>query len=168
MSPMLTNVTDPDIWKNLTTEAWCNYNNDPAIGAEYGKLYNWWAIEKIDAAYNPLGWRVSTQSDFDTLITALGGASVAGGKMKENGLTHWNTPNTDASNISGFTGLGAGYRSYNSGWFISIKAHSYFYSSQQATSTTAWSYQISYNTAICQKAGSNSKKYGFSTRLIKI
>ena len=120
-------VTDPSAWANLTTGAWCYSNNDPANGAVYGKLYNWYAVAGIyDAAsladptlrkkLAPNGWHVPTDAEWTTLTTCLGGASVAGGKMKETGTAHWQSPNTAATNSSGFTGLPGGICS-NDGTF---------------------------------------------------
>ena len=65
----------------------------------YGRLYQW------DTATNacPPGWRFSERSDWHTLIFYLGGSSIAGGKMKA--TSHWNPPNTGATNESGFTAL---------------------------------------------------------------
>lgn len=98
---------------------WCYYNNDTALGAVYGKLYNGYAVRllQMDIDYynaaNPTatwGWRVPTSADFNLLSTYLGGNSVAGGKMKKEGSDYWNTPNTGATNESGFSGIGSGYR----------------------------------------------------------
>jgi len=59
----------------------------------------------------PEGWRVpQMMNDYFATITALGGASVAGGKLKEMGLDWWNTPNTGATNEYGFNAKGSGYR----------------------------------------------------------
>ncbi len=37
-------VANNTAWANLTTGAWCWYNNDPELGKIYGKLYNWYLI----------------------------------------------------------------------------------------------------------------------------
>ena len=98
---------------------WCYYNNDSALGAIYGKLYNWYAVKllQMDIDYynaanpsTPWGWRVPSDTDFNTLATTLGGGSVAGGKMKKEGLVYWNSPNTGADNSSGFSVIGGGMR----------------------------------------------------------
>lgn len=106
---------------------WCYYDNNPDNGAIYGKLYNWYAAKllDLDMATAGFGWRVPTSTDFSTLTTTLGGASVAGGKMKMTGLDYWTTPNTGATNESGFTGLGSGWRG-DDGSFIEIKYRSVF------------------------------------------
>jgi uncharacterized protein (TIGR02145 family) len=102
-------VTDPTAWESLTTGAWCYYNNDPANGAVYGKLYNWYAVAGIyDAAslaneslrkiLAPTGWHIPSDAEWTTLITFLGGPAAAGGKMKEAGICHWEYPNISKSN----------------------------------------------------------------------
>ena len=114
---------------------WCYYNNDVANGAIYGKLYNWYAAKllQMDIDYynaanpsNLWGWRVPTQSDFNTLATTLGGTSVAGGKMKVAETKYWNSPNTGATNESGFSGIGAGVR-IHTGIFGALKGRCVFY-----------------------------------------
>jgi uncharacterized protein (TIGR02145 family) len=120
-------VTDPTQWANLTTGAWCYFNNDPTNGAIYGKLYNWYAIMGIyDSAsfvnpalrknIAPTGWHIPSIDEWKTMFICLdpnynGGSTsnVAGGKMKEFGTNHWNSPNTGATNESGFSGLPGGY-----------------------------------------------------------
>lgn len=112
-------VTDPTQWANLTTGAWCYYNNDPANGAVYGKLYNWYAVAGIhdidpitpNKTLTPTGYHIPSDAEWTTLITYLGGENIAGGKMKSTGTTLWASPNTNATNSSGFTGLPGGSRS---------------------------------------------------------
>lgn len=102
---------------------WCYYNNDPALGAVCGKLYNWYAVKllQMDIDYynvaNPTalwGWRVPASADFTMLSTYLGGDSVSGGKMKKDGLLFWATPNTGADNSSGFSAIANGNRTVDS------------------------------------------------------
>ena len=99
--------------------AWCYYNNDPANGEKYGKLYNFFAVSD-PRGLAPEGWDVPSEEEWTTLFNYLGGKDVAGGKMKsipkqyEGGLIEdspdWESPNTDASNESGFLGLPGGGR----------------------------------------------------------
>jgi len=98
---------------NTKTSAYCNYNNDPALGDVYGRLYNWGVIGD-KRGICPTGWHVPTQDEFTELFNFVGGNAVAGGKLKETGTTHWNSPNTGATNEYGFTLLPSGWREMNS------------------------------------------------------
>jgi uncharacterized protein (TIGR02145 family) len=83
------------------------YNNDPSTYKDtYGALYTWAAVGSDKIC--PTGWHVPSNSEWTTLTTFLGGESVAGGKLKETGTTHWTSPNTEANNESGFTALPGG------------------------------------------------------------
>jgi len=110
-------VSDATAWSNLTTGAWCWYNNDAANGAIYGKLYNAYAVNNAKGLC-PLGWRVPSDADWNTLASFLGGNSVAGGEMKSTSPL-WSSPNTGATNSSGFTGLPGGIRHEN-GSFVEL------------------------------------------------
>ena len=80
--------------------------------------------------------------EYTVLTDYLGGTSVAGGKMKETGLDHWNSPNTGATNESGFTGLPAGYRSSTNGAYGNMGNYGYFWSSSESSSSNAWSRRL--------------------------
>jgi uncharacterized protein (TIGR02145 family) len=108
--------------------AYCWYNNDIANKTPYGALYNWYAVDNAKSLAvgqfteggNPsVGWRVPSITDFDTLVTFLGGALVAGGKLKEVGETHWDAPNIDAFDTYGFKAVGAGNREIDGAGFVS-------------------------------------------------
>ncbi len=106
--------------------AYCWYDNDIAYKTPYGALYNWYAVSNAHGLA-PTGWRIATETDWNTLISYLGGTAIAGGKLKEMGLTHWITPNTGATNSSGFTALGTGIREWSSGVFMTINTSSYLW-----------------------------------------
>ena len=101
-------VTDNGTWAGLSTGARCHNT--------YGTMYNWFAVDDA-RGLAPAGWHVPTMADWTTLATTLGGTSVAGGKMKESGTTHWFSPNTGATNESGFTALPGGWRSESNGQY---------------------------------------------------
>jgi uncharacterized protein (TIGR02145 family) len=137
---------DGATWSSLTTGAYCYYNNDSTTyAAIYGKLYNWYAVVGIhdnDAStpnktLAPEGWHVPTDGEWTTLADSLGGLSVAGGKMKEAGLAHWGSPNTGATNESGFAGLPGGVR-YNNGTFNLIGNSGNWWSSTEKDAADAW------------------------------
>jgi uncharacterized protein (TIGR02145 family) len=157
-------VTDPIAWAALTTGAWCYYNNDPANGEVYGKLYNWYAVND-PRGLAPAGFHVPTDAEWTTLTTYLGGESIALGKMKEAGTTHWFSPNEDATNSSGFTGLPGGLR-YDIGIFSHIGSAGYWWSSSQIGTVTAWGRGLDNYNSYVNKLTTN-KKFGFSVRCLR-
>ncbi len=120
------NVTDGGIWAGLTTGAYCDYNNEEGNVAVYGRLYNWYAvIDSRDIA--PEGWHVPTDAEWKQLEIYIGMSQAEadatgwrgtdeGGKLKEFGTAHWDSPNMGATNMSGFTALPGGYRSAYGGY----------------------------------------------------
>ena len=157
-------VTDPTAWANLTTGAWCYYNNDPANGDIYGKLYNWYAVNDT-RGLAPLGYHVPSQTEWNTLGTYLGGDSVAGGKMKSPGITLWQSPNTAATNSSGFTAIPGGCR-LNIGVFYAINQSGYFWSSSELSSSNAYFRRLNSSNGSLDNVN-YEKDGGFSVRLIK-
>ncbi len=108
-TPIL-NVTDNSDWSNPSSGAYCWYDNDPANGNTYGALYNAYTVRTGKLC--PTGWHVATDAEWTELTDYLGGKSVAGGKLKEAGTVHWDSPNTGATNETGFTALPGGYRDH--------------------------------------------------------
>ena len=103
-------IADKTQWSSLTTPAYCWYNNDEATYKEYGKLYNWYTVNTGNLC--PSGWHIPSEAELNTLVNYLG-TNTAGCKLKEKGTVHWLSPNTCATNESGFTLLGAGRRNLN-------------------------------------------------------
>ncbi len=157
-------VTDPTAWAALTTGAWCYYNNDPANGSLYGKLYNWYAVND-PRGLAPTGWHVPSDAEWTILETALGGSSVAGGEMKEAGTLNWTTPNTGGNNNSGFAGLPGGFR-YDGGTFSSVGFSGYWWSSTGTNATIAWLRNLYYSNGNIFR-GTSNKKSGFSVRCLR-
>lgn len=169
-------------WENLTTGAWCYYNNDPANGVIYGKLYNWYAVAGIyDAAsaanpalrkrLAPNGWHIPSDAEWTTLITFLGGESVAGGKMKATGTLQagtglWQAPNTAATNESGFSGLPAGFRYYDGPFCCRGSNVVWWSSSENSTANAAWNFNLNYDGSSVN-VGNGDKGFGFSVRCVK-
>jgi uncharacterized protein (TIGR02145 family) len=159
------NITNAAAWIALNTGAYCNYNNDSTYVAVHGRLFNGFTV--IDSRnLCPSGWHVPTDSDWTTLTTFLGGESVAGGKMKEAGIAHWNSPNTGANNESEFTALPSGGRMYTDGSYNFIGQYGGWWSS-----TVQDAIHISYRNISYQenKVGnySSPKQLGFSVRCIE-
>jgi uncharacterized protein (TIGR02145 family) len=170
-------VTDPNAWANLTTGAWCYYNNTAANGPIYGKLYNYYAVAGIhdtiastpNKVLAPIGFHVPTDTNWTTLTDYLGGLLVAGGEMKEIGTAHWMSPNTGATNSSGFTGLSDGFR-FDYGFFFGVGSFANWWSSTEDTNVTTgtvgvWIRHLDHDNSAVTKSAA-LKKIGFSVRLI--
>jgi len=106
------------------------YKNDPSNEIIYGRLYDWETAKKVC----PTGWHLPSEKEWNELITFLGGKSIAGSKLKEEGTDHWKNPNKGATNETGFSGLPGGYRNQNKG-FHSIGSYGQWWS---ATSDFTW------------------------------
>ena len=152
-------VTDNKAWVDLTTPGYCWFNNDKeTYGIIHGAIYNWYAASTGKLC--PLGWHVPSDAEWTTLATFLGGESVAGGKMKETGIAHWESPNTGATNESGFTALGDGCRG-DYGYFGCIGTNGTKWSS-----TEAW-YRSMYYTHTRLDRYHTFKQLGVAVRCLK-
>ena len=152
-------------WAATTSGAFAIYNNDAANNTVYGKLYNWYAATD-SRKIAPQGWHVPSREEWETLITFLGESPIAGGEMKETGLTHWNTPNVGASNSSGFTGLAGGSRSNLSYGFIGDGGYWWSTTEYLPASAEAESLGLFARTAEAFLV-TGSKVFGTSIRCIK-
>ena len=168
-------IKEVDIFEEVVigTQTWMKYNynigglapgNDSNNIKTYGSLYTWAEAVAIGEAVS--GWHLPTQTEINTLVTYLGGTDVAGGKLKEVGLTHWSSPNTGADNSSEFRSRGAGTGiadiAYN------FKSASRYWSITE--SSPGWSYclVLNYNnddTLVTDVQNDVGNKY--SVRLIK-
>ncbi|MFC2131722.1 FISUMP domain-containing protein, partial [Bacteroidota bacterium] len=171
-------VTDSAEWANLTTGAWCYYNNDTSNGECYGKLYNWYAVND-PRGLAPHGWHIPTDDEWKELEIFLGMSiseanregenrgTVEGGKLKEAGIIHWGDPNTGATNSSGFSALPGGWR-YVTSEFDWINNYAYFWSAsaKETSNDRAWTRFIDKDHSTIHRYG-NLKRHGFSVRCIK-
>jgi uncharacterized protein (TIGR02145 family) len=102
----------------LTAGAYYWFDNNSSNKDIYGAIYNWYAVDRGNLC--PTGWHVPTDAEWTKLAYFLGGTEEPGGKLKETGTTHWLSPNTGATNESGFKALpGAvndGYYGSNDWW----------------------------------------------------
>ncbi len=137
-----------------TAKATSNYTT-------YGVLYNWPAAQSAC----PSGWHLPSDAEWTTFTDDLGGLSVAGGKMKEAGISHWTSPNTGATNESGFTALPGGYRYYG-GTFNIIGHAGHWWSSTQSSTDNAWYRYLLYAYSGVYR-GNNNKGNGFSVRCLR-
>jgi len=168
-------LTLNDDWITDITGAYCWYNNNIGNKTPYGALYNWYAVNNAHGlAYlerggvQEVGWRVPTEPDFDSLITFLGGGPISGGKLKEIGIIHWDTPNTGADNSSGFTALGTGYREGTTGEFGSLGLQCGLWSSTIRIDYPSFSYNLLLNhDSAIGNLTNTTQKNGFSIRLVR-
>ena len=131
-------ITDEE-WKAARKRkepVWCYYNNAAENGELYGKLYNWYAVND-PRGLAPEGWHIPTDNEWTALTDYLGGKDMAGGKMKSKGTVFWNSPNTGATNESGFSALPGGHR-YFDGSFSSIKDIAFFWSVAENKENSSW------------------------------
>jgi uncharacterized protein (TIGR02145 family) len=159
--PFMPQNTD---WSNLETGAYGYYNNDANNEAIYGRLYNWYAVDD-SRNLAPAGWHVPNDVEWSSCVEYLGGDPVAGGKMKSSGYTHWDSPNTGATNESGFSALPGGYRSSLGDYFF-MGSSAFFWSSMEINGANGWSCSLNclYSNVYSHTYG---KRYGLSVRLVK-
>jgi uncharacterized protein (TIGR02145 family) len=162
----IANVTNSVQWINLQTGAWSYYNNDSQNQTSYGKLYNWYAVTDPRNVC-PSGWHVPTDAEWTELTNYLGGELVAGGKLKSTDMTFWDSPNNDATNESGFSGLPGGLR-YVDGSFGSEGAYGYWWSStgQPGQGGQCWHRQLESNNGFFIPTSGNGM-LGMSVRCLK-
>ncbi len=154
---------------NETIEKYC-YDNEIENCDEYGGLYMWnemmnYTSDEITQGICPDGWHIPTTDEWATLTNYLGGLEVAGGKLKEIGMAHWQYPNTGGTNTSGFTGLPAGNIAF--GNFTSLYLNALFWSSSQSFGGNAWTRGLVFQNAAVAPAPLNKENYGISVRCIK-
>jgi uncharacterized protein (TIGR02145 family) len=157
-------VNDPIEWGTLVTGAYSNYNNNQTNSGEYGRLYNWYAVND-SRNLAPAGWHVATDADWTVLTTYLGGTNVAGGKLKESGSAHWISLNEASNNETGFTALPGGYR-YYTGTYELIDDFGFWWSATEASASNGWyRYILSAGSAVYRH--NLTKKMGASVRCVK-
>jgi len=163
-------------WQYGTGGAFSYPQNNGANQCPYGKLYNWYAVSDPRNVC-PTGWHVPSDGEWQTLETALGmpaselnntgGRGLSqnvGGKLKAVSPL-WLSPNTGATDSSGFTGLPGGYR-YNGGSYFTITNSGYWWTTTQFSSTAAMSRSLNFNSAVATRV-SQGKAYGLSVRCVK-
>jgi len=101
-----------------------SFNNDNNLALEYGRLYTWNAA--VEAT--PSGWHLPTKEEWEELINSFGDSQIAGGRLKEIGTEHWNSPNTGATNTSEFSAIGSGFRGTD-GVSYDLKKHGSYWGS---------------------------------------
>jgi uncharacterized protein (TIGR02145 family) len=163
---------------NGIIEKYC-YNDSEAQCDVYGGLYQWNEMMANSTTPGeqgicPAGWHIPTDDEWcileQELDLTISCSSTnwrgvdGGGKLKEAGTTHWLTPNTGATNSSGFTALPGGSRG-SSGSFSLLTNYGYWWSSSQASSN-AWYRSLFYGSAQVRRH-TNAKTWGYSVRCLK-
>ena len=156
-------------WQNTTNGAYSIYDNNSANDGIYGKLYNWYAVSD-PRGLCPTGWHVPNDAEWTTVEDWLLGNGVAGGKMKSTGTIEagtglWYYPNTDATNLSGFSGLAGGFRNFDGGYYY-LNYWGYWWSSTENLPLAAWSRGLNYALAASFR-DYKEKTQGFSIRCLK-
>jgi uncharacterized protein (TIGR02145 family) len=134
---------NPDKWTVLTKGASCYYDNDLEKLAVYGRLYNWFAL-KDTRGLAPKGWHIPTDEEWSELYEYLGGAGIAGGKLKEKGTAHWSSPNMGATDILDFKALPGGCR-YKEGTYMSLMNSGFWWSSSINSNDNIGYFSLRYN-----------------------
>jgi uncharacterized protein (TIGR02145 family) len=157
-------VNDTDDLVSLTTGAFTWFNDDEGAFKEtYGALYNWHVVSSGKLC--PAGWHVPSDAEWTTLINFLGGEGVAGGELKAIGTSHWNAPNTGATNNSGFTALPAGYL-FDNGNYNSLGNVTHWWTATASDADAAWDRYVHFQNPTATK-GNYSKQVFYSCRCVK-
>lgn len=156
-------VSDFTSWGSQTGGAYCNYEDQQSNASVYGRLYNWFAVND-SRSIAPTGWHVASFNEWNTLVTYLGGDYVAGGKLKESGTAHWNSPN-NATNESGFTGLPSGGRSTD-GTYFNLGYSAGWWTATEYDGTDAWGRSVLYNETTLYTVN-YMKQNGYAVRCVK-
>jgi uncharacterized protein (TIGR02145 family) len=159
-------------WSLRTTGARTVYGHSASNLATYGYLYNWYSVTNLKGIC-PSGWHVPSDAEWTILTTYLGGENRAGGKMKSKGTTYWKSPNSKATNESGFSGLPGGVRFFSSGGFGFISDDALFWSTTEIEDLArdmGWIRRFRYNFDDANRLNTyyfNFKKNGLSVRCLR-
>jgi uncharacterized protein (TIGR02145 family) len=164
---------------NSTLEKYCFGNTTVNCGI-YGGLYQWDEMMQYVTTPGvqgicPTGWHLPTDAEWCTLEQSVDPtitcASVGdrgldcGGKLKEEGTTHWLAPNAGATNSSGFTALPGGFVAGADDWDITYIA--IFWTSTEYNATKAWRRWPHYYDAKIRRDRDEPKTCGYSVRCVK-
>lgn len=168
------NVTSNSDWENLTTGAYCNYENNVKNSVIYGYLYNWNVIND-SRNIAPEGWHVPTDSEWKELEMHLGMSQTdsdktgwrgenEGDKLKHNGTTYRKSQEEVVTNESGFSALLGGCRTFD-GRFSDLGSNAYFWSSSDTNAHALARIVYHGNPQICSHI--YNKPFGFSIRCVQ-
>ncbi len=140
-----------------TADSYC-YGDTPSNCTKYGRLYTWAAATTAC----PSGWHLPTKAEFETLITAVGGSSTAGTKLKS--TSGWTNSGNGTDDYS-FSALPAGFRNYYGDYYYEGD-FAYFWSSTEINSNYAYFMNLYYDTDDAYLFNNNEYN-GFSVRCLK-
>ncbi len=154
----------PAAWNQAKTGGYCDYDNNPANSVVYGRLYNYYAVAD-SRNIAPAGWHVPDYNEWTRMINYIGGGNTAGGKLKETGTSHWDSPNAGATNEFGFTALPGGIRD-DQGVYSGIKSGGAFWIATTSGTDLAWFFSVN-NTDQNVFSFTWFKNYGFSLHCVR-
>lgn len=158
------NVTDSTQWNSQKAGAYCRYNSFRDPSTINDKLYNWYAVND-SRNIAPEGWHIPSDEEWNTMINYLGGMGVAGSRLKQKGTYFWLSPNSDATNESGFSAKAGGMiNQYNV--FLSLGYQGYWWSSAELDSENANYWSLTYLNGTVSTSHF-LKLYGLTIRCIK-
>lgn len=161
---VLSYVEDASEWSSKINFGYCWYEGDETTYKKtYGALYNWYAVNRGNLC--PTGWHVPSDDEWNILSIYLGGATLAGGKLKETGTLHWTTPNGGATNETLFTALPGGSRT-NTGLFEKLGSYGQWWSSTAGTANVSY-YRYLYFGNSSMIGSFVNQRYGLSVRCLK-
>ena len=172
-------ITNNSEWAGFRSSAYCIYNNDNINIETYGLLYNWFAVNE-SRGLAPVGWHIPTDEEWKELEMYLGMSQSEadndyswrgtdeGGKLKETGTSHWNSPNDGATNESGFSALPGGFRSYGVGTYSNIGDNAYFWLSTEKENSdyNSWARELGNYTSKIFRID-HGRVNGFSVRCVR-
>lgn len=155
-------IIDNGTWGGLRTPAYCWYNNQTTYGNTYGALYNWYAVNTGNLC--PTGWHVPTDAEWTAFTDYVGGATVAGTKLKA--TSGWNSGGNGTDEY-GFSALPGGFRYYYYyGGFFDVGDSGYWWSSTEGLATNAWNRGMFYDDRFVDHF-CNDKSRGLSVRCVR-
>ncbi|MCX6226266.1 MAG: fibrobacter succinogenes major paralogous domain-containing protein [Bacteroidia bacterium] len=164
-SDSIPNINVTAQWGNLSTGAYCVYDNKSDNNTIYGKLYNWYAVHD-SRNIAPTGWHVASKAEWAILVNYIGADSVAGGKLKETGTIHWQGINAGITNETGFTALPGGFRKSTDGTFGLNGIQGIWWTSTEYSLSGSWDWCMAVNHAVVI-VGWDDNKSGLSVRCVR-
>ena len=153
----------PEEWEkagNTCTPAWCYYNNDPKLGAKFGKLYNWYAVND-PRGLAPKGWRMAADSDWKALMVTLHKQDLDAMALQHSSFIG-EYPDAD---VLHFHAYGSGYRK-ESGQFTNMDKYASFWSKDTLNAFSANAFHLD-KKRFTPLYGSYYRTGGFSVRCLK-